>query len=101
MIIEKEVLTMIMKGKFKLYLYSAEYAVDDKFWGWVEVKFKDASITYFQQFNDNGGIDKTISFIARDKKTLKRLQRFVESDLFVAILRKELGGSGSFEYVTK
>ena len=92
---------MVMKGKFKLHLYSDDFAPKDSFWGLVEVKFKDASISYYQEFNDDGGMNKTISFIARDKKTLKRLQNFIETDLFVSILRKELGGSGSFEYVTK
>lgn len=101
MIIEEEVLNMVMKGKFKLYMCSREDTVDGHFAAWLEVKFKDASISYSQKFNDNGGMDKTVEFIARDKKTLKRLQKFVESDLFVSILRKELGGSDSFEYVTK
>ena len=77
MIIEEEVLNMVMKGKFKLYMCSREDTVDGHFAAWLEVKFKDASISYSQKFNDNGGMDKTVEFIARDKKTLKRLQKFV------------------------
>ena len=95
---------MKMIGKFKVLDY--DFALEEiegfkinteDFSCAVEVKFKNARIEYHEWFNKKDGRDRNIVFIARDNATLKRLQKFVQSDLFVDILERKLGKSGTFE----
>lgn len=64
----------------------------------VEIKFKDAKITYIRVGNNQNGTDNLYSFITRDKATLRRLQKFVQTDLFEKILTNQMGKEGTFIY---
>lgn len=99
---------MVMQGKFKIAdVYEKwpheellEFLVNPKERPsyYVEVKFKNAKIIRTTSAGFCEFKEPTIcyNFIARDNATLKRLQKFVQSDTFDDILYGRLGNEGMF-----